>query len=75
MSINVYFLCSAKMYFTNLFNGNKELGDTFNKFVNENWQDIFKEIKPAMASSLAQVYKSILNNVFSNIPYDEMFEE
>lgn len=63
------------MEFTNLFNGNQQLGDTFNKFANDNWEDILREIKPAMANSMAQIYKSILNNLFGNIPYDEMFIE
>lgn len=63
------------MEFTNLFNGNKQLGDTFNKFTNDNWSDILREIKPAMELSMGKIFKSILNNLFGNIPYDEMFIE
>ncbi|KAG5676048.1 hypothetical protein PVAND_005902 [Polypedilum vanderplanki] len=65
----------AKIVFENLFNGNKELSDTFNLFINDNWRDILKEIKPAMSESIAAVYKQIINNIFGNIPYDELFTE
>lgn len=59
--------------FGNLFNGNKELGDSTNAFFNENWKLILKEIKPAVSESISSVYQSLVNNVFANIPYAEMF--
>ncbi|KAL7042740.1 hypothetical protein ACKWTF_001266 [Chironomus riparius] len=65
----------ASFNFTNLFNGNVQLGDALNKFINENWKDILNDLKPAMADSLGSIYKSLLDNMFSNIPYDEFFEK
>ncbi|XP_070505512.1 protein takeout-like [Chironomus tepperi] len=65
----------ASLHFSNLFNGNAQLGDALNNFMNENWMDILNDLKPAMADSLGAVYKSLLNNMFSNIPYDEFFEK
>lgn len=60
--------------FENLFNGNKELGDTTNNFFNENWKDILKEIKPAVSESVGQVFESLISNVFTSIPYEDFFE-
>lgn len=65
--------CRVSIHFGNLFNGNRELGDTTNSFFNENWRDILKEIKPAVASAVADIYETLINNVFSSIPYDDMF--
>ena len=65
----------AHITFTNLFNGNVQLGDALNKFINDNWKDIINDLKPAMAESLGAIYKSLLDNMFSNIPYDEFFEK
>lgn len=63
------------VHFGNLFNGNKELGDTTNSFFNENWKEILKEIKPAVADAIASVYSSLMNNIFTSIPYEDMFLE
>lgn len=61
------------VHFDNLFNGNKELGMTTNDFFNQNWRDILKEIKPAVSDALSSVWESLINNVFGNIPYEEIF--
>ena len=61
------------MHFTKLFNGNKELGENANKFFNENANDIIAELKPSIFESLAVIFQSVLNNLFTNIPYDELF--
>ncbi|XP_058060766.1 protein takeout-like [Anopheles bellator] len=58
---------------TNLFNGDKALGENMNMFLNENWQDILKELKPAIISSFAKVFRAIITNVFDNVPYNELF--
>lgn len=64
---------NVHVHFGNLFNGNKELGDSTNAFFNENWKEILKEIRPAVSESIGSVYQSLINNVFGNIPYAEMF--
>lgn len=64
-----------KMYIQleNLFNGNKQLSDQMNIFLNENWSDIIKELMPAIESALEAVVKEIGNRLFSKIPYAEFF--
>lgn len=60
---------------TNLFNGDKALGDNMNVFLNENWRDILKELKPAISYAIEEVFKSIVNRIFNKVPYYEMFLE
>jgi Haemolymph juvenile hormone binding protein (JHBP) len=55
----------------NLFNGDKALGDNMNMFMNENWQDILNELKPAFSEAIGQILENIINNVFSKFAYSE----
>lgn len=63
------------LYLENLFNGNKALGDNMNLFLNENWEIILQELKPAIRETLSQILSGIINNVFSKIPYAEYFSD
>lgn len=60
---------------SNLYNGDKLLGDNTNLFLNENWKDIFNEIKKSVFSAFAQISENILTNVFAKVPYDELFQQ
>lgn len=57
----------------NLFNGNKELGENMNQFLNQNWRDILNELKPAITFAVEEILKGIINRIFAKIPYDEIF--
>jgi Haemolymph juvenile hormone binding protein (JHBP) len=59
--------------FDGLFNGNKALTDSTNSFFNENWKDILNEIKPGFSQAIGDVYSSLIDNVFKNIAYEDMF--
>uniref|UniRef100_A0A182J094 Uncharacterized protein n=1 Tax=Anopheles atroparvus TaxID=41427 RepID=A0A182J094_ANOAO len=61
------------MQLTNLFNGDKVLGDNMNQFLNDNWEDILKELKPAIIGSFTNIFRAIISNVFENVPYNELF--
>ncbi|XP_049286339.1 uncharacterized protein LOC125765363 [Anopheles funestus] len=61
------------MHLTNLFNGDKALGDNMNQFLNDNWEDILKELKPAIIGAFTNIFRAIISNVFENVPYDELF--
>lgn len=58
-----------------LFNGNKALSDNMNLFLNENWQIILQELKPAVRTTLSQIIASIFNSVFDKVPYQELFKD
>lgn len=64
---------NMQLQFTNLFNGDKALGDNMNVFLNENWRDIMKELNPAIVYAIEEVIKSIVNRIFNKVPYYEMF--
>lgn len=64
---------SANINFTNLFNGDKVLGDNMNLFLNANWRLLLDELKKPISTSFAKVFKESLNSVFEKTPYDEMF--
>lgn len=61
------------MNFSNLFNGNKELGDNMNLFLNENWKDIFEDTKVSIEKAFVRVIKDYINDVFMMLPYKDLF--
>jgi hypothetical protein len=61
------------MNFTNLFNGNAQLGENMNKFINENWREILDDLKATIVDSFASVFQTIINHVFNNFAYTDMF--
>lgn len=63
------------LHFENLFNGNKELGNTMNTFLNQNSDEVLKELKPAISDGFGAVFKEISNRVFSKLPLDKIFPE
>jgi hypothetical protein len=46
-----------------------------NQFVNENWEIIFQELRPAITDALAKVVGGILDAVFQSTPYESLFLE
>lgn len=77
---NLYYLhnislCRLHFDFKNLYNGDKALGDSTNLFLNENWQDIFKEIKQNIFDAFTLIAENVLKNVFNKVPYKDLFSE
>ncbi|XP_046392875.1 protein takeout-like [Ischnura elegans] len=65
----------ARLYFGNLFNGNKELGDSTNQFFNDNWRDIVKEIQPVVEETISTIIHEIVRKVFELYTFDELLPE
>lgn len=61
------------MHFDNLYNGNKELGDSTNAFLNENWIDVFTGLRQVLLEAFSLIFQNILNAIFKKIPYDDLF--
>nr|XP_014089504.2 uncharacterized protein LOC106617054 [Bactrocera oleae] len=61
--------------FGNLFNGDKQLGDTMNSFLNENWKEIYEEVRATFTNAFSQIFTSVIDSVFSKYPYDKYFSE
>ncbi|XP_061390856.1 protein takeout-like [Musca vetustissima] len=54
----------------NLFNGDKTLGDNMNLFLNENWEDIYRELRGSITSAFGKVFQTVIGHVFTKYPYD-----
>jgi hypothetical protein len=61
------------MHFENIINGDKALTDNINLFLNENWKEIFNELKPKIAESFGEVTTQLISSVLSKRPYKEFF--
>ncbi|KAF5281665.1 hypothetical protein FQR65_LT14595 [Abscondita terminalis] len=59
--------------FENLFNGNKALSDQIHGVLNENWKEVFDDVKQGYEELIATVGKSLANQVFSKIPVNKIF--
>lgn len=44
-----------------------------NKFLNENWSDVVKEVGPGISKTLEEIITSIVKGYVENVPYDEVF--
>lgn len=63
------------IHLENLYRGDKRLGDSTNLFLNENWQDIYKELRPSVEDTFAQVLTGIINTFFAKNKYNTLFLE
>lgn len=43
-----------------------------NKILNENWKEFHEELKPTIEATVAEVVTSIINGVFSTVPYEDI---
>jgi hypothetical protein len=44
-----------------------------NTFMNENWEVIFNEMRPAMEKAFGNVFLDYSRLIFDNVPYNEIF--
>lgn len=61
------------MQFGNMFNGDPVLGPTTNQFLNENWADIYRELRGSVEAAFSKVIETIINNVFASLQYKNAF--
>lgn len=64
---------SMSCKFENLFNGDKQLGDTMNKLMNDNSKEFFKEVGVGYVDSFALVFKDMAAKIFGRVPTNEIF--
>lgn len=62
------------VYYENLFNDSR-ISKEMNVFFNENWEDIFKELKDPICRGIEGHIQGVYSKVFQSIPYDELFLE
>ncbi|XP_016937198.2 circadian clock-controlled protein daywake isoform X1 [Drosophila suzukii] len=59
---------------TNLFNDNVELRESTLKVLNQEWNTLALDVQPKLNEACSKAFRSILQNLWKNIPYDEFFE-
>lgn len=64
---------SGTVRFDNLFNGEEKLGETMNKFLNENWKEAFEAYKHLPEEAMGSVFTGFFNRVADVYTLDEMF--
>jgi hypothetical protein len=44
-----------------------------NTFMNENWEVIFNELRPALEKAFGNVFLDYSRIIFDNVPYNDIF--
>lgn len=47
-------------------------GDSMNKFLNENWQEVYGELKDAIQKAFAEFIIGPVKSVFEKVPFDSI---
>lgn len=71
----VFDVMGLKLHFDNLFKGDKVLGDDLNRVLNENWKEVYSEVKKPVIKAFQDVYAKTMQNVFDTIPYNKLFKQ
>lgn len=48
---------------------------TVNQVMNDNWREIFDEMKPDFEKFISETYKEVVKPVFDRVPYKNFFSE
>uniref|UniRef100_A0A1B6IS95 Protein takeout-like n=1 Tax=Homalodisca liturata TaxID=320908 RepID=A0A1B6IS95_9HEMI len=57
----------------NLFGGNKQLGNNMNEVLNDNWKQVFEEMKTPVQTALGLAFRTIADNVARKIAFNDIF--
>lgn len=61
--------------FDNLFNGDKVLGETMLRFMNDNWEPVFNGMIPGYEEKFGDKFRSVANILFHQVPFKLIFLE
>lgn len=66
-----------KMHFqlSNLFGGDKEFTNRILKAMNENWEDIYADVRPSYEEAFGQIFTSIFNSLLSKVQISNLFDD
>ncbi|XP_072377445.1 protein takeout-like [Diabrotica undecimpunctata] len=59
--------------FENLFNGDKKLGDQILSVLNENWSELFTDVRDGYEKSFGLIFQGLGNRVFSRVALEDIF--
>jgi hypothetical protein len=61
-------------HFDNLFDGQKELGDNINKILNDNWRDVFDDVKEGYVQVVNTIIQSLLTNFWQKVSLEDALD-
>ena len=64
---------NLKVYFDNLFNGQKALEEAANEVVNQNIDIIKGDVFPVIEQSIGNIVQKMANEILGSAPYDNFF--
>ncbi|XP_058985432.1 circadian clock-controlled protein daywake [Musca domestica] len=64
-----------KSYFSNLFNGQKQLEDSTNKFFNDNWRMLTDALYTVITQTIEDILLDVLRKIFHFIPANFFVED
>lgn len=59
--------------FENLFDGDVRLGTEINKVLNENWNEVFTDVRDGYEKSFGIIFHGLANRVFSRVSIKDIF--
>ncbi|BES95612.1 Hypothetical protein NTJ_08421 [Nesidiocoris tenuis] len=62
-----------KIHLSNLFNGDKLLGENMNLILNDNWREVLDDLRPSISTTVGEIILKILNQIFDIVPYSQFF--
>ncbi|XP_056633442.1 protein takeout-like [Diorhabda sublineata] len=59
--------------FDNLFNGDRQLGEQVLNVLNDNWNEVFTDVRDGYEKSFGLIFHGLGNRVFSRVPLKDIF--
>lgn len=66
---------NADVQLDDLFNGDSELGEAMNHFLNENWRSVAAEMRPALEDAIARILHDMTDRFFEAYTLKQLFPE
>ncbi|KAF2878653.1 hypothetical protein ILUMI_17488, partial [Ignelater luminosus] len=63
---------NSTSHFDGLFNGNKELSQATNRLLNDNAEEIMKEVAPALEEVAARLVSRMMEGICTKVPYKKL---
>ncbi|XP_044261043.1 protein takeout-like [Tribolium madens] len=60
--------------FDNLFDGDKRLGDNINHVLNDNWKEVFDDVKAGYIEVISQILMTLFTNFFAKVSLEEALD-
>ncbi|KNC20584.1 hypothetical protein FF38_00427 [Lucilia cuprina] len=65
----------VRTHFDNLFNGQRDLEDSTNTLINENWRDFYEILRPAVTEAVQEIMKDRLKKSLGYVPISYFIED